>query len=164
MKKLDFTTFLPNENRTVMHGRALFLCYPDDRYYNADERTEVNEEDTLGSICLEHFKGDIVIHVGELFSDTLSFDQSPWGRSSGSLFQQRLVSEYHCVLKAKLQSWLHVRDTISVWKRSQLCSIVFQSDETDGVDDEEEVQYKYIPKDELLPMDVAAPFLKHLLK
>jgi len=118
----------------------------------------------MGSECLAHFKGDIVIHVGELFSDTLSFDQAPWGRSSGSLFQQRLASEYHCILKAKLQSWLHVRDTISVWKRSQLCSIVFQSDETDSDDgQDEEVQYRYIPPEEMLPSDVAAPFVKHLM-
>jgi hypothetical protein len=147
-----------------MNGRALFLCYPDDRYYESDEKSEDHQEETLGSVCLDHFQGDIVIHVGELFADTLSYDQAPWGRSSGTLFQQRLASEFHCLLKAQLPSWLHVRDTISVWKRSHLCPIVFQGDETDSESGgDEEVQYKFIPKEELLPTDVAAPCIRHLL-
>ncbi len=149
---------------TEVDGRSLFLCYPDDRLYNSEENVSDSQEETLGSLCLAHFQGEIVIHVGELFSDTVSFDQAPWGRSSGSLFQQRLASEYHCILKAKLQSWLHVRDTISVWKRSQLCSIVFQGDENDFDNgDDEEVQYKYIPNEEILPVDIAAPCVQHLL-
>mmetsp|Transcript_25699 Transcript_25699/g.60065 ORF Transcript_25699/g.60065 Transcript_25699/m.60065 type:complete len:121 (+) Transcript_25699:633-995(+) len=113
-------------------------------------------------MSFEQFQGDIVIHVGELLSDTLSMDQAPWGRSSAPEFQQRLAAEYHCLLKAALPNWLHVRDTISVWKRSQTCTMIFEGDEEDEESDEE-IEYKYIPPSEQLPQDVAAPCLSHLL-
>jgi hypothetical protein len=159
-----------------MEKRVLFLCYPDEdvfieeasganaddvNVYNDDGDNDEDKVSSMGAACLEHFKGDTIIHVGELVGDTLSMDQAPWGRSSGPEFQQRLCAEYHCILKAKLTNWLHVRDTISVWKRSKCCSIVFQGDDDD--DDDEEVQYKYIPQDEMLPNDIAAPCVKHLL-
>lgn len=158
--------------------RVLFLCYPDEDVLDEvlNQMTNEKENDgeesekdanfdaalptSLGAACLEHFRGEIVIHVGELVGDTLSLDQAPWGRSTGPECQQRLCAEYHCLLKAKLTNWLHVRDTISVWKRSKVCSIVFQGEDDD---DTEEVEYKYIPEDEKLPSDVAASCVKHLL-
>ena len=161
------------------HGRVLFLCYPDEDIYHEeinelidDEKDKKSGEDSdefdaksspssLGAACLEYFKGDFVIHVGEHFGDTLSLDHAPWGRSSGPEFQQRLHAEYHCLLKAKLTSWIHVKDSISVWKRSKACSIVFQGEDDD--EDTEETEYKYVPKDEMLPSDIAAPCVKHLL-
>lgn len=149
-----------------LKNRTLFLCYPDEETLETtDDDDESNDEDkdaqSLGSACLEHFQGKYVIHVGELYGETLSMDQAPWGRSSGPEFQQRLASEYHCLLKAKLTNWLHVRDTISVWKRSEICPIVFDAEGED--DDEEEVEYRHIPKDEILPLDLAAPCLSYLL-
>lgn len=156
-----------------MDKRVLFLCYPDEDVFIDDEENgnhhenddNVDEEDnaptSMGAACLENYKGDTIVHVGELFGDTLSMDQAPWGRSSGAEFQQRLFSEYHCVLKAKLTNWLHVKDTISVWKRSKCCTIVFEAE--DENDDNEESDYKYIPEDEMLPSDLAAPCAKHLL-
>lgn len=152
-----------------LKNRTLFLCYPDEESLEAEDKDdegggEEEGEDgshSLGSACLEHFQGKYVIHVGELYGETLSLDQAPWGRSSGPDFQQRLASEYHCVLKASLTNWLHVRDTISVWKRSEICTIVFDAEEED--DDEEEVEYRHIPKDEILPVDIAAPCLAYLL-
>ena len=75
---------------------------------------------------------------------TLSMDQAPFGRSSSGEFQVRLASEFHCILKMRLlNNWIHVRDTLSVWKRSETCCLAFE-----GSDDEEsdsEVFYKYIP-------------------
>ena len=143
-----------------MKKRALFLCYPDEEEFNTDGSD--NQCETMGAACLEHFQGDIVIHVGELYGDTVSMDQAPWGRSSGSEFQQRLHSEFHCLLKAKLKNWLHVKDTISIWKRTKCCSIVFQGgSDDDGSDDE--VEYRHIPENEILPADVAASCVKHLL-
>ena len=141
-----------------MKNRTLFLCYPDEELGDS----QGGSTQSMGSECLQHFQGDTVIHVGEFFGDTPSFDQAPWGRSSGPEFQQRLAAEYHCILKAKLTSWLHVRDTISVWKKTNRCSIVFQGEEEDESD--EEVEYKNIPEDEVLPTDVAAPCVSHLLK
>jgi hypothetical protein len=114
--------------------RTLFLCYP-------DEEVGDSESDSMGSLssaCLVHYTGDYIIHVGELFVDsTLSMDQAPWGRSTSPEFQEQLAAQFHCVLKVSLPSWLHVRDTLSVWKRSQICSILFEAEEDDEEGDEE---------------------------
>ena len=151
--------------------RTLFLCYPDEDCQQQDD----NEDDeckedadppvSMAAMCLEHYTGSTVIHVGELFGDTLNLEQAPFGRSSSSEFQQRLAAEYHCILRMKLESnWLHVRDTLSVWKRSETCCIAFEKDDNDGEDDDdEEMYYKYIPPNELLPVDLAAQCVAHLL-
>ena len=145
--------------------RVLFLCYPDEDVADVDGADSVEPgSSSMGAACLEHYQGDMIIHVGELYGDTPSMDQAPWGRSSGAEFQQRLAAEYHCILKVKLTNWLHVHDTISVWKRTELCSIVFQGDSEDEDDEDEEVEYRHVPKNEMLPTDVAAPCCKHLLE
>lgn len=154
-----------------MDQRVLFLCYPDEDIFSETEGIDDGNDDdhdsdrpsSMGAACLEYFKGDTIIHVGEIYGDTLSMDHAPWGRSSGAEFQQRLFSEYHCILKAKLPNWLHVRDTISVWKRTQRCTIVFQGEHDGEDDDVEESEYKHIPEDEKLQIDIAAPCAKHLL-
>ncbi|KAL3920666.1 MAG: hypothetical protein SGILL_003147 [Bacillariaceae sp.] len=151
-----------NQNRT------LFLCYPDEEDGEAPEDDYDNDGRpplSFGWQCLESYQGQYVIHVGELaFLDTtLSMDQAPWGRSSSLEFQQRLASEYHCLLKIQLPNWLNVRDSISVWKRSEVCPIVFAGDEDDSDDEEEVIEYRHIPPEELLPRNIAAPCLAHLL-
>ena len=151
--------------------RTLFLCYADEDISPNDTDIDNNPDTdggestpSMGATCLDHYKGQYVIHVGELFGDTLSMEQAPWGRSSSPDFQDRLAAEYHCMLKASLTNWLHVRDTISVWKRSQTCTIVFAADDDkDNEEEEEEVEYKHIPVEERLPTDIAAPCLQHLL-
>ena len=157
--------------------RTLFLCYPDENDDNLDGDGDGGDDDdnndgapvepvSLGSACLQYYEGEYVIHVGELYSDTtptLSIDQAPWGRSSSPEFQQRLAAEFHCVLRATLPGWLHVRDTISVWKRSPTCTMVFAAAEDDENDQDEEVHYRHVPVDERLPTDVAAPAFRHLL-
>mmetsp|Transcript_3880 Transcript_3880/g.7449 ORF Transcript_3880/g.7449 Transcript_3880/m.7449 type:complete len:322 (+) Transcript_3880:168-1133(+) len=148
--------------RKDLQKRVLFLCYPDEDIMENTTDDDHDQEGSMGAASLEYFKGRILIHVGEVFGDTPSMDQAPWGRSSGSAFQQRLASEFHCILKASMKNWLHVNDTISVWKRTELCSIVFQGEDEDESD--EEVEYRHIPVDERLPMDVAAPCVKHLLE
>merc|ERR1712194_175323 len=50
----------------------------------------------------------------------------------------------------------HVRDTLSVWKRSETCCMAFK-------DEEDDAYYKYIPPEEVLPVDAAAPCVAHLL-
>jgi hypothetical protein len=143
-------------------GRTLFLCYPDEDD-EASQSTEMKEPFSMGAACLEHYTGDYVIHVGEVYGDTLAMDQAPWGRSSSPEFQQRLASEFHCILRAGLSNWLHVRDTISVWKRTETCCIVFAAGEDEGEEDEE-TEYRYIPEAERMPADAAAPCLLHLLQ
>mmetsp|Transcript_464 Transcript_464/g.1032 ORF Transcript_464/g.1032 Transcript_464/m.1032 type:complete len:412 (-) Transcript_464:30-1265(-) len=151
-------------------GRTLFLCYPDEEEYQPQDNDDDDEEEapptSMGGACLEHFTGSTIIHVGEIFGDTLSLDQAPFGRSSSNEFQQRLAGEYHCILKMKLENnWLHVRDTLSVWKRSETCCMAFQNDDDEEEEEEEddEVYYKYIPPEEVLPVDLAAPCVAHLL-
>ena len=148
--------------------RTLFLCYPDEN--DSDELNQENDEVegatdnepiSLGQACLENYSGQYVIHVGEVFGDTLSMSQAPWGRSSSPMFQQQLAAEFHCILKIPLPSWLHVHDSLTVWKRSEMCTIVFAADDSD--EEDEEVQYKCIPKEEQLPQSFAAPYLAHLL-
>jgi hypothetical protein len=135
------------------HGdRTLFLCYPDEK------------GEGMGAECLENFLGTHVIHVGETFLDSnFASDQAPYGRSSSSEFQQRLASEFHCLLKVELPNWLHVRDSLSVWKRSQTSTIVFAADSDDDEEEDEEIEYRHIPCHERLPMNVAAPCCTHLL-
>ena len=165
-------------------GRTLFLCYPDEHEdedsrhvepHNHKDGDAVEEEDgeipslpiSMGWQSLHHYSGDYVIHVGETFLDAnFCMDQAPWGRSSSPEFQQRLASEFHCLLKVELPNWLHTRDSISVWKRSTISTIVFAEDEGKGNEDgqeDDEVEYRHIPRNERLPMNIAAPCLEHLL-
>ncbi|KAL7550970.1 hypothetical protein ACHAWF_014176 [Thalassiosira exigua] len=168
------------ENLTVRRGgpedlagvadRTLFLCYPDEEDLPQNDREGDDDEEgdsdpppqSMAASCLEHYSGSTVVHVGELYGDSLSTEQSPFGRSSSPEFQCRLASEFHCVLKMRLQNWLHVRDTLSVWKRSETCCIAFRDEGDD--DDVEEAHYKYVPPDEVLPVDAAAPCVAHLLE
>ena len=157
-----FLLFADERNRK----RTLFLCYPDEALTATETETKDGHRETephsMANECLEHYRGDTVVHVGELFGETVTMDAAPWGRSSSPQFQEQLARDYHCVLKAKLPNWLHARDTISVWKRTECCSIVFQGDGDDGESDCEE-EYRYIPPDEVLPCDLAASSVKHLL-
>lgn len=144
--------------------RTLFLCYPDEKY----------DDDglSLGISCLTNYEGEYVIHVGELYgSHTLSIDQAPYGRSSSCDFQDYLNTYFHCILNMRIPNWIHVNDTLSVWKRSELCTVVYADDEEGGkesADDEVEeddiAEYKFIPVEERLPVDVAAPCVRHLLE
>jgi len=140
--------------------RSLLLCYPDEGFLVGGE--EEDESSSLGSACLDNFSGTHVIHVGELFGDSISMLNAPFGRSSAPLYQQRLAGEYHCLLKASLQNYLHCKDTISVWKRSKRCTIVFEGENEESSD--EETDYKDIPVEERLPLDVASPAWEHLLR
>ena len=147
----------------MLKDRSLFLCYCDEEISNDANGNDdgSNSPSSMGSQCLAHFCGDTIIHVGELFGDNLSLDQAPWGRSSSPDFQEQVAAQFHCILKAQLTNWLHVRDTISVWKRTQTSTIVFQGESEEDADEEDE--YKHIPSDEILPIDIAAPCVKHLL-
>mmetsp|Transcript_24653 Transcript_24653/g.58546 ORF Transcript_24653/g.58546 Transcript_24653/m.58546 type:complete len:346 (+) Transcript_24653:295-1332(+) len=149
-----------SENK--LSSRTLFLCYPDEEDTLEEEESE--EPMSMAAQCLEHFSGDTIIYVGEFFGDTLSMDQAPFGRSSSGEFQVRLAGEFHCILKMRLlNNWIHVRDTLSVWKRSKTCCLAFEGSE-DEESDSDEVYYKNIPPSEALPVDAAAPCVAHLLR
>ncbi|CAM9433845.1 unnamed protein product [Hapterophycus canaliculatus] len=109
-------------------GRSLFLCYPDDFE---------GETESLGLRCLHSFEGDVVLHVGELFGDSVSMTpgQSPWGRTTSQDCQEELASKFHCILKVPLPSWPHSRDTLTVWKRHSFCAIHYGDDSEDDSGD-----------------------------
>ena len=89
-------------------NRNLFLCYPD-------------EQESQAIVCLENFKGEYVIHVGELMlTGTLGGGgQAPYGRTSSSEFQVTLCQSFHCLLVCNLEVSLPFgKDCISVWKRT----------------------------------------------
>jgi hypothetical protein len=209
-------------------NRTLFLCYPDD-YENNDEvdqnhldnKKNKEQNDSSSSTttptsmayqCLQHYIGQYIIHVGELYtqsSPTLSMEQAPWGRTSSPEFQQLLAQTFHCILRISLPNWFHTVDTLTVWKRSEVTTIVYESDTNDEDEDDDkdatttrtgndphhrkdatidsshskkkhdktsstkvinekeekevdEVQFRYIPLQERLPMDAVAPCLQHL--
>jgi len=164
-------TTLSEDEEIRNSDRTLFLCYPDEEdnqmpeNSNKDEEEELQAPLSMAASCLEHYSGEYVIHVGELYGDTLSLEQAPFGRSSSSEFQQRLAGEYHCILKLKLNNnWLHVRDTLSVWKRTETCCMTFEKEDGEEEDDsDDDMYFKNIPPEEALPVDVAAPCCTHLL-
>ena len=155
------------EDDETCANRTLFLCYPDEEDDDEEKYNDNGEEEfriSMGAKCLESYQGQYVIHVGELFLDfNLSLDQAPWGRSSAQEFQERLAAEYHCLLKVALPSWIHVRDSISVWKRSERQTMVFAAEDSNDDEDDEEIEYRNIPVEEQLPTNLAAPCLLHLL-
>jgi len=156
-----------------LQNHTLFLCYPDEEDLPASGDEESNFEDggnrqplSFGWQCLSEYEGKYVIHVGELAvlgDATLNMEQSPWGRSSSPEFQQRLASEFHCIAKIHLPNWLHVRDSISVWKRSEICQMTFVDDDDEEQEGEEIIEYRHIPPDERLPQNIIAPCMAHLL-
>ncbi|XP_019615932.1 PREDICTED: uncharacterized protein LOC109463529 isoform X1 [Branchiostoma belcheri] len=89
----------------VSHGeRVLFLAWPD-----------ADESSTLSTDCLNHYKGDAIIHVGELFGETLS--SNPWGQSTSREFQLNLGEHFRCVTRMQLPNWPGHMDTLTLWRR-----------------------------------------------
>ncbi|KAG7385694.1 hypothetical protein PHYPSEUDO_001148 [Phytophthora pseudosyringae] len=120
--------------------RALFLCYPDDF-------EDSHESMAMASLC--NYAGDTVIHVGELFGQTVCLPGA-WGRTSSQEFQTHLATVYHKVLQVPLPSWHSSIDTLTVWKRTK-------SSITDGA------MYAFIPEQERIDLVAASASTRHLL-
>jgi hypothetical protein len=117
------------------HNRNLFLCYPD-------------EQESQAIVCLENFKGEYIIHVGELMlTGTLGGGgQAPYGRTSSSEFQVTLSQTFHCLLVCNLEVSLPFgKDCISVWKRTSYVQARNfdrkQSNITTGADASDSVEF-----------------------
>lgn len=82
----------------------LFLAWPD-----------ADEESPFSLRCLEHFRGDVIVHVGELFGETQS--PHPWGASTSSKFQLALLREFRLAQRCALPNWPGLRDSLTVWRR-----------------------------------------------
>ncbi|XP_069471341.1 uncharacterized protein [Ambystoma mexicanum] len=84
--------------------RALLLAWPD-----------ADESSTFSLDCLGYYRGEIILHVGELLGETLS--ANPWGQSSSRDFQMALAEDFCCVKRLELPNWPGHRDSLSVWQR-----------------------------------------------
>jgi len=111
-------------------NRSLFLCYPD-------------EDESIAIQCMEHYRGEYIIHVGELqVADGTAggAPQAPYGRTSSGEFQRELSASFHPLLVANLKARLPFsRDTISVWKRTDYVDgrLPLPADEEEEDDGEE---------------------------
>jgi hypothetical protein len=79
----------------------------------------------MAAQCLEHYSGEIVLHVGEMvFTGTaMGAPVAPFGRTSSADFQVSLAENFHCLLMAKLsETYPLSKDCVSVWKRTKLVS------------------------------------------
>jgi hypothetical protein len=132
--------------RAPLSSLNLFLCYPDqgsevglpsldafqtltDEHNNCGQGWEIREEEASGVSSTSKecaagvgvgVGGGFIVHVGELLvTGCISgAPQAPWGRTSSADFQQRLYSDYHCVLTLPLVSFPFSRDFLTVWKRT----------------------------------------------
>ncbi len=96
--------------RKDLCDRTLLLCYPD-------------QAEAMAIECLEHYQGDIIIHIGELLvtgtGTKTGGSQAPWGRTTSADFQVNLAEKYHCVLQYKIPSFPFANDYITVWKKTK---------------------------------------------
>mmetsp|Transcript_7307 Transcript_7307/g.6553 ORF Transcript_7307/g.6553 Transcript_7307/m.6553 type:complete len:117 (+) Transcript_7307:1-351(+) len=114
--------------------------------------------------CLQHFKGEYIIHVGEMITTggTLSgTPQAPFGRTTSADFQVKLAESFHCLLVAPIPRYPFSNDTISVWKRTTF--VKGREDYEDDNEDDDGNEWASIPDDEVLPVQRAAPCLRHLI-
>jgi len=119
---------------------ALLLCYPDE--FEEDYKSVALE-------CLNNYKGNIVILVGESFGQTMG--ENPWGRSAGDEFQVELAAQFHKILQVPLPSWPGTMDSLSVWKRSTFAHI------------DEDTAFRHIPPNERINLAAACPAMQSFL-
>ncbi|XP_067866531.1 uncharacterized protein [Heterodontus francisci] len=91
--------------------RVLFLAWPD-----------IDESSTFSLDCLSHFKGDIILHAGELLGETLSANH--WGQSTSRNFQLALAEEFCCLSRIKLSNWPGHLDSLTMWRRKSAQPVV----------------------------------------
>ncbi|XP_070573405.1 uncharacterized protein [Ptychodera flava] len=84
--------------------KTLMLSWPD-----ADEGS------TFSLDCLKYYKGESIIHIGELFGETMS--SNPWGQSTSQAFQMQLGKEFRCINRVQLPNWPGHMDSLTLWRR-----------------------------------------------
>ncbi|GAB5364843.1 hypothetical protein AAMO2058_001005100 [Amorphochlora amoebiformis] len=120
--------------------RALMLCYPDEFH---------NSMESVALACLDNYKGDIVIHIGESLPHTHM--ENPWGKTSSSDFQLELAHAFHKIVQVPLPSWPASIDTLSVWKRSSRSEI-------------DDMTLRFIPRSERLELVQCCPSTRDLVQ
>lgn len=119
---------------------TLMLCYPDDF---EDQDTSVALE------CMELFKGSTVIHVGELYGQTVC-KPGAFGKTTSPDAQVYLAENFHKVLQVPLPCWSANVDSLTVWKRTNVTEI-------------EDQQYADIPPEQKIDLTMCCEEMKHLM-
>jgi hypothetical protein len=78
--------------------RSLFLCWPP-------------LDDSLAAGCLARYRGEVVLHVGEL---------GEGARTGDSNFQRRLLEEFALEREVALPGWPGYADRLTVWRRKEI--------------------------------------------
>ncbi|XP_078362177.1 uncharacterized protein LOC144646455 [Oculina patagonica] len=113
----DQNTVYPADMRyiEIMDGSPSILCDHEDRALLLSWPD--HEEDCSFSLdCLKHYKGNTIIHIGELFGETLS--ANPWGQTTSRAFQLQLGERFRCVSRVQLPNWPGHMDSLTVWSRA----------------------------------------------
>lgn len=136
---------------------VLFLCYPDDYrpVDGSEDEDEVDPEEepySLALDCFNRYRGDTIIHVGELFG-TGTVLENPWGRTTSEGFQLALNCDFHKVLSLPLPSWPLSRDVLTVWKRTDRIKVK---------NEDHDFEFRMIGKDSVMEGS-AAPLFRSLL-
>ena len=99
---------LPTRHPSLNHSpllllvRAIFFFLTEDCSFSLD--------------CLKYYSGKTIIHIGELFGETLS--SNPWGQTTSRAFQLRLGETFRCVSRVQLPNWPGHMDSLTVWSRA----------------------------------------------
>eukprot|EP00055_Hartaetosiga_balthica_P014655 m.81777 g.81777 ORF g.81777 m.81777 type:complete len:252 (-) comp8653_c0_seq3:415-1170(-) len=83
---------------------ALFLAWPD-----------AQEESTFGEDCVKGFNGNVIVHVGELFGETIGVN--PYGQSTSKRCQEALAAHFRITKRIPLPQWPYQCDSLTVWRR-----------------------------------------------
>ena len=82
-----------------------------------------DREEPLPSVeCLRHFKGNYVVHIGELFGCTYN-TLCPWGRTTSMQFQIELQTNFHKIHQHEMRRWPLFRDTLTIWRRNKIINV-----------------------------------------
>merc|ERR1712154_351373 len=71
---------------------------------------------------LRCFKGNWIVHVGELFGCTYAAN-NVWGRTTSMEFQVELQKRFHRVYEHKMNRWPLFRDTLTIWRRNKVIKV-----------------------------------------
>eukprot|EP00049_Salpingoeca_infusionum_P004565 m.80988 g.80988 ORF g.80988 m.80988 type:complete len:211 (-) comp12620_c0_seq6:2919-3551(-) len=83
---------------------ALMLAWPD-----------AMPDSLFGFECVKRFKGSWIVHVGELFGESIT--GNPWGQSTSQACQVQLAKDFRVVKRVSLPQWPHQRDSLTIWSR-----------------------------------------------
>ena len=103
-------------------GRTLMLCWPD---IVGDEASTDADRGSFGADTLKAYKGNTVIHVGELGPSVVRAAKGwgdpfpPGGSSSSAAFQEELHSHFVLETRVLLPNWPPYNSHLTIWRRKK---------------------------------------------